>query len=73
MQSLEQLRKSLADVNHDIEITKRQFKSVPFCLDHSLDISRIFAAKDGILHEQLFDLKCAKLDLERQIKELEEK
>lgn len=72
MQSLEQLQKSLQEVKRDLKITKKQLKNPTFCSVHSMDVSKVFAGRERILREQLFDLECAKLDLERQINELEE-
>lgn len=70
MLSLEQLKKSLQDVENDLQRTQEQLKSPNFYANHSQEVSMCFAARDRILKEQQQDLMLAKLDLERQIKEL---
>ena len=68
----EKLQSSLNDVIHDLAITEKQLKESCICPISNLEVSRVYAARDYMLYNQLHDLKLAKCDLERQIKELED-
>ena len=68
----ERLQASLADVNADIKRMEAQMSKVVLCERHEADYAAVFVNRDKINREMLQDLQFQKLDLERQLRELEE-
>lgn len=72
MTEKERLQKSLIDLDADIKVVEGQLSESRLCPNSSYDIARVWVGRPYILKETLYDLQMRKLDLERQLKELEE-
>lgn len=68
----QRINQRLAEIEHDIAITKEQIEKFEVCPVNDHQAAKVFADRERVLREQLQDLHWAKLDAERHLKELEE-